>query len=637
MIEWNITAEAISMIVVAILLVYSFSNQNLRTYKSIVFNACLIVTFLAIMFDIVSVFSIQNYKILPIPFTYIVTLFYFLLTPLMSVMFCIYSLTLAYEGHPHLKKIMAFILIPYLIYAAFVFLNPLTHGIFTLDAVNGYARASISFSNYLIFYIYCGMGILFVLSNRKSISFLNRIVLYIYPVIAVIVVFIEQMQPVYVLTGTAAMCALLIIYLYLQNVRISIDQLTGLFNRSMLLKKLELHIKQNTPMSILVVSLRDFKFINDKFGQDQGDLFLKKIANYLTDTISHHTVYRYSGDEFAIVLVNYDKKQLADVLNTLALRFNLLWKIENNSCKIQAKICVAQFPLSVTTLSETVNSLEYALQKNTISNSIIFCNQEITHTINRKHLVANIMKDKIESNGFDVNYQCIFNTDKNRFIMAEALMRLHDDILGEISPDEFIPIAEQSGIIVAASYQLIEKVCIFIKKLLDKGIHFDGISINLSAVQFMQSDLFDNIIKIIRKYDVPPKKIKFEITESMMTSNYLEVTEFMDKMRSLGTLFALDDFGTGYSNFYHIVDLPFDYIKLDKSLITKSMTSTKTAIFFESIVSTLKNMGLDVISEGVETQKQLDFAKYCHCDYIQGYYYSRPVGEQSVETLFSIK
>ncbi|MEG0914474.1 MAG: diguanylate phosphodiesterase, partial [Christensenellaceae bacterium] len=141
MIEWNITAEAISMIVVAILLVYSFSNQNLRTYKSIVFNACLIVTFLAIMFDIVSVFSIQNYKILPISFTYIVTLFYFLLTPLMSVMFCIYSLTLAYEGHPNLKKIMAFILIPYLIYAAFVFLNPITNGIFTLDAVNGYARA----------------------------------------------------------------------------------------------------------------------------------------------------------------------------------------------------------------------------------------------------------------------------------------------------------------------------------------------------------------------------------------------------------------------------------------------------------------------------------------------------------------
>jgi EAL domain-containing protein (putative c-di-GMP-specific phosphodiesterase class I) len=251
--------------------------------------------------------------------------------------------------------------------------------------------------------------------------------------------------------------------------------------------------------------------------------------------------------------------------------------------------------------------------------------------------IEGLLHDALKNDGFEVYYQPLYNVYDCNFTEAEALLRLRDRSGNFVSPDEFIPVAEQSGLIMEIGNLVLDKVCKYIRSMLKCSADIDTISVNLSVVQLMQENAVSSLMDIIRRNGISPNRILFEVTESTLVSDYELISGKLREMKEQGVQFALDDFGTGYSNITHVTDMPFDVVKIDKSLIWESMENRKCNIMIRELAKTFKDINLSVIAEGVETKEQDDFARECKCDKIQGFRYARPMPVSQVGDYFGRK
>lgn len=235
------------------------------------------------------------------------------------------------------------------------------------------------------------------------------------------------------------------------------------------------------------------------------------------------------------------------------------------------------------------------------------------------------MRRTLADNKFLIYYQPLYNVHDGNFTEAEALLRLRDNDGIFVPPDEFIPIAEQCGLITEIGQVVLDRVCKYIRSMLRCSADIDTISVNLSVVQLMQNNIVPQLMDIIRSNEISPNRILFEVTESTLVSSYEQVGEKIREMSAEGVQFAIDDFGTGYSNISHVIDLPFDVVKLDKSLIWDSVQNRKCNIMIRELTKTFRDINLAVTAEGVETEDHDKFVRQCGCDKIQGYRYARPM------------
>ena len=238
-----------------------------------------------------------------------------------------------------------------------------------------------------------------------------------------------------------------------------------------------------------------------------------------------------------------------------------------------------------------------------------------------KDLLSHAMKE----HKFEIYYQPLYNVCDGNFTEAEALLRLRDRDGSFVSPEEFIPVAEQCGMIADIGDFVLDGVCKYIRAMQKCSVDIDSISVNLSVVQLMQDDAVPRLMDIIRRNGISPNRILFEVTEGTLVSDYELISAKICEMNEKGIQFALDDFGTGYSNITHVIDLPFDVVKIDKSLIWDSVRSRRCNIMIRELTKTFKDINLSVIAEGVETKEHDDFVRQCGCDKIQGFRYAHPM------------
>ena len=238
-----------------------------------------------------------------------------------------------------------------------------------------------------------------------------------------------------------------------------------------------------------------------------------------------------------------------------------------------------------------------------------------------KDLIYHALKNR----EFEIYYQPLYNVCDGNFTEAEALLRLRDREGNFLSPEEFIPVAEQCGMIADIGDLVLDGVCKYIRMMLKCSADIDSISVNLSVVQLMQENAVRRLMDTIRRNGISPNRILFEVTESTLVTDYELISGKICEMNEKGVQFALDDFGTGYSNITHVIDLPFDVVKIDKSLIWDSVRSRKCNIMIRELTRTFKDINLSVIAEGVETKEHDDFVRQCGCDKIQGFRYAHPM------------
>lgn len=633
--EWNIVAEYISLVILAIIWVYARKGSHLPTLKNKTFQGCLIITFCSILMNILSTTMIYHYAEIPLTLTWIVTSIYFVLTPLMGLTYFCYILSVIYAEPQQFKKTLGIGMLPAIGYIGLVIFNPWTKNLFDLNMSQGYSRGDLISITYIIFYFYCLTSIIVTLLNAKYIDRSIYKILAAFPVLAVIVIVIQQIEPNVILSGSAATCALLIIYLHLQNKQITLDYLTNMPNRQELLNMLAFMLKKTPDKNfvLLVLSLRDFRQVNNTYGQQKGDAFLKQMSQFLKQVGPLENVYRFGGDEFALLYNEGESSMIKQCLKSIEERMQQPWQIDNYSLYLSVVIGIVSHREQGETLEKMINAIEYAVYQAKRENNgfICYCDQEMLAQLERKNQIIDILKEKLSTKSFEMYYQPIYTVETQDFQYAESLMRIPDSPIGPIYPSEFIPIAEETGLIVEMTYVLLEKVCQFIKSMLNKGIQLGSIHVNFSGTQFSQTDLLEKVLKIVNSYDIPFSTIKIEFTESTLAESSHVVTEFALEMMKHGIKMGLDDFGTGYSNIATVIRIPFGTIKLDKSLVDASMKNQKSATAIRNLTNTFKELGMKVIAEGVETEEQKQLMIDFGVDQIQGFYFAKPMTAEDME------
>lgn len=624
--NWDISAEVVSAIMLCIIMVYARKGNLLPTLKNLVFQLCLLITFLFITSNILSTILLKYYHEVPHVLNLIVLLVYFVCAPLIGYTFYVYTLANVFEkDRMALTRHAIIAVLPAVGYLLIILCNPFNHMLFTLTSTDGYQQGPLMPLTYIVFYIYVALIVLIVLIRRNDLDKMVRYILAVFPLLSCVVILYQYFYPRTILTGTAATSSLLIIYLYLQNKQMFTDSLTGLMNRQEFNKMIELKMKSKHSFIILVVSLKDFKFINDKFGHQIGDHILLEVCHYLRQLVPLTSLYRYSGDEFAIFCEG--EEELNSYSNDIRNRMMNPWSIDQFELMVSYVLGGVYYPTVARNEEEIIKGLEFAVNqaKKFRMNDVCICSSSMLRKLQRDDEILSILKTCTVQNSFQVFFQPIYDVKEQRYNKAEALLRLPDNPLGFVSPEEFIPIAEENGLIVPITYQVLEKTCQFIKRLLDHQVDIVGVSVNFSIVQFLQEDLAEKVLKIIDSFQIPYHKIHIEVTESMLATNYETVVNFIQLMSKKGVEFLLDDFGTGYSTMSHVLTIPFHTIKFDKSLIWNAMLNEKAAIVVKKMIEAFVSIGEHVVAEGIETKEQADFISSCGGQYQQGYYYSKPV------------
>ena len=633
-----LVAEYVSAISLLIIIIYSRDASFVPNLKNNLFRYSTYAVFASIVITIFSTRSAENYRTVPLPLNVFLCTLYFLVISVMPLLFNFYTNAYLLEDSPKLKNIFLGLSVPYILASILYLTNPFTKLIFYFDE-SGYHRGDLNITTLILVILYSISIFTTLVALRKRTPKATMLIFGSIPLLVLSIFALQILFPRYVLTGSICTIATLILYLYLQNKRITIDVLTGFQNKTAFLSTLDMYLHKNEKISILLISLDDFKAVNDKFDEKTGDEFLVSISSFLKSILPSKILFRYSGDEFAIIIdddMPIDSKGLVDIL---LRRFSHIWSNGRCSYKLTVSISVVETPAHANNVDDAVILLEYLIDRCKANGKAqaLFCTKGTIDNLKRKNHITEILKEKIQNKEYTVLYQPIYSVEEKMFTSAESLLRVSDKDLGMIFPDEFIPIAEETGLIVDIGFIVLDKVCKFIKHLEEQKIKVDGISVNYSALQMIHENIVEETLRIIESNGIEPSKIRIEITESTFIENFDEVLQVMNRLQNKGVLFYLDDFGTGYSNLSYVTDLPFDFIKLDKSLVYHCETNEKSYNLMDALCNAFRISKMNIIAEGVETLCQCDLVFKLGGNYIQGYYYARPVPEEKAIEYFCLE
>jgi diguanylate cyclase (GGDEF)-like protein/PAS domain S-box-containing protein len=427
------------------------------------------------------------------------------------------------------------------------------------------------------------------------------------------------------------------------------DDLTGLPNRRLLLDRLNVAQsssgRSQSYGAILFIDLDNFKSINDKFEHNHANSLLIDVANRLKFSIREaDTVARLSGDEFVVMLENLSididdaAQKVAHIAENLLSIIRTPYSLNETMIHSQASVGISLFLDHNLSADEVIKHSEMAMYqaKEAGRNRVQFFDPQIQDSIETQNVIESDLHLALKYNQLELYYQ--IQLDKDRFpIGAEALVRWKHPQRGLVSPGEFIPIAEQSSLIIEIGNWVIETVCqqiaIWSKNALTKKL---VIAINISPRQFMHPDFVEQLASIVHKYQIDASLLKLELTESVMADDLELIIKKMYILKQVvGVTLSLDDFGTGYSSLSYLKKLPLDQIKIDQSFVRHMTTDYSDAMMVKNIIDLAHNFGFNVIAEGVETEAQLALLKKSGCMSYQGYLFSKPIPSTQFELLLN--
>ncbi|MDD2534404.1 MAG: EAL domain-containing protein [Eubacteriales bacterium] len=409
------------------------------------------------------------------------------------------------------------------------------------------------------------------------------------------------------------------------------DPLTGLKNRNALRifkSNVEAQAVTIQPHSVICLNLDNFRVINEDLGHHAGDQFITEIADKLF-AISKPlgTVYRNEGDEFVILVESIDLTIIQKMAKKILAVISEKLIINGRMYTITASIgmCLGS-PLE--TIFQTIKHADTALYvAKKVKNTTVLYSRDMEKARSREIVLEDDLRRAIDENQLELHFQPIYNVKTKMFDQAEALLRWNHPTLGRISPVEFIPIAEKTKLILPITDWVIREACQKIAAWNANGLQGIMVSVNLSFISFehRSDELVQYIEKTIKEAEISPKSLKLEITESTLMHDTEDVMLAFQALKKIGVRLALDDFGTGYSTFGYLKDLPLDIVKIDRSLIANIASNAKDQMILGSLIAIIQGLALEVVVEGVETKAQLDLLMQFGCDYIQGFYFSRPL------------
>lgn len=412
-----------------------------------------------------------------------------------------------------------------------------------------------------------------------------------------------------------------------------LDALTGLPNRRRFSQLVRQSInavenKSTASVGLLYLDLDGFKEVNDTHGHVTGDLLLEQVAARLREALRRgDELFRLGGDEFAVLLTRSDSitdsgRVAAHLLSTLQRPF----RIGGQELKVSGSIGITRFPnpaSDYTSLLQQADSAMY-VAKRAGRNRAAFYSDEIGQSVRERSQMLAELDGAVARNEISLHYQPQFDTSAQRIIRFEALARWNNRILGNVSPGRFIPIAEESGLIVELGAYILDTACNQAVQWVQRTGHAIPVAVNVSTMQLRSGSFANQVLDILGRTGLPPGLLELELTESIMLEDLANCREVLTHLRAAGVGLALDDFGTGYSSLSYLPELPFDRLKIARSFLEKVHRGRGGAALIQAVVGVAHNLDMSVVVEGVETERELSFIRSIGADEVQGFLLGRP-------------
>ena len=419
------------------------------------------------------------------------------------------------------------------------------------------------------------------------------------------------------------------------------DGLTGLPNRTLLADRIEQALRSarryRRQVAVLFVDLDQFKFINDSLGHDLGDRLLKIVAERLRGCVrSNDTVARQGGDDFVVVLSDLaGDEDAATVAQQIQLAVNRPLDIDEHELEVSCSIGISIYPKDGEDVRALLKNADVAMYraKEQGRNNFKFYTGELNDKAVARMTMEKHLRRALEREEFLLHYQPQVDLRTGRITGMEALLRWQSPELGLVSPAGFIPLAEETGLIVPIGEWVMKTACAQNRAWQAAGLSPLTMAVNLSPRQFRQEGLAETVARILRETGLEPRYLELEIVESLIMHDVQSATLILKKLKELGVQLTMDDFGTGYSSLSYLKQFPFDKMKIDQSFVREITSDPDSATIVRTIIAMAHSLNLRAVAEGVETEGQLSYLRSHGCEEMQGFYFSRPVPSGAFEQL----
>lgn len=617
---WDYSFAIPSILILGILLLNYFALQRLPIKKNKTFVGLLLIETVVISSDIIGSWACENYFDLPISTVYVSNMIFFVFFLLRGFFFFVLTCNIL-ELNP-IENLVKTVTcnIPLFFSILVVLSTPWTKAIFLVNE-DGYARG---FAYHLItftFLYYILFSIILVFSLRKYFKRLRELYgTILYLAILLIGLAFRIFLPKYLLMDTFCIMAILTINIIFMNPDFYIDRQTRLFNRDGI--RLYLDEKFSKKHSIFAFVIDHYSETTEIYGHKQMDAGLLLIGNYLKWKFGNTLIFYCRSGRFVFVVNN--NSEVDTIIDTLMERFKRPWISDDVELYLNisfAKIkCDYQGYTSDSILNVIVNALEIASRNN--EKTIIDIDDRAFIENHETILIKRALERATEDHSVAIFLQPIVDAKTHELVGAESLCRIFNSSGELISPDKFIPIAENNGRIYQLGEQVFEKTCAFIRDNDLEAFGLKWINVNLSTAQFMKKDLAESFEKLINEYHISHEKIHLEITEASITDELI-MKDQIEKLKQKGFELSLDDYGTGYSNASRLKHFPFHNVKIDMSLIWDYCNEPD--IILPTLVATFKRSGYTITAEGIETEEMANAMTQIGCNYLQGMYFSFPL------------
>lgn len=624
---FDICAITIALVVLFTILLRKMTKSR----ENRTFILLLVVVFFAGVFDMISSLFNTSADIENLFVSYFATGMYFVLLELSFFLFAIYVLDITGIRHTLRKPVLkVFFTIPFILVTFCTLLAPKLHTGYYFDETSTYIRTNSIVIFYMCGGLYCVFSIIIIFKNLQYVGLSKALSLCSCSFFSLIASFIQYKNPYILINVFAIALSLLYIMLFVTNPEEKMDFKSLLLNYDSYLRDTGRAIDTKRPITVIMMNITNFKNLEKMFSYDNMIELLRRIAAKIeaineSQELAGDLYYNNNG-QFRIVMDSKSKDLIKNGIEELYVMLNSVFLISGFDIALESNVCVVNYPEDFTKYEEFTNfgSLYFHEPKHS---EILYAKDLLDQ---RKYdIVArldSIIERGILNNGFEVYYQPVYCVGKEKFTHAEALVRLHDEQYGLILPDVFIQGAESNGTITRIGRIVLDEVCKFISSDEYKSLNLEKVCINVSPIQLMQKDYADEVISTLQRYNIRLDQIILEVKESEAYEDQKAILDNIEMLARVGIELSIDDYGTGYSNMTTVSKMPARAIKLDRGFVL-SEANEKYKVVVENSISLMKSLGKKVVVEGIETKEFLDKFVELGSDYIQGFYFSKPLPE----------
>ncbi len=622
MITLNIQLQITVICFLAIILFKYLKSEKLPLLATRCFSIMILLASINLIFDIVTVFTVSHADILAPWFNRLCHQIY--IGSLDSLMFSsyIYVDILGDSHRKFLKResVLAFII--YIISLGMIVFAPIY---FIESKFISYSYGPMLDVLYITTIIYMVLSISITFFYKHTLSQAKKMAILVGTAIWTIMVLVQYINPELQISSLFVVLMIFFVFITFENPTEHMDAELNCFNKRAFLLMIDETIRNKKNFYIVSLVFEDISFVYSKTIYEGENGILLQSIQEMKNAFGAE-VFRSKGNSFSVI-ISTKNMTMEECLK----------KIENTPIGItKIHINILECPKYATNVDEVFEIIKFASEQKVVSANhtipINIVDDTFLEMRTRTHQIESIIKTAIEEDGFEVWYQPIYSTKYSCFLSAEALVRLKDSqTIGFISPEEFIPIAEKKGLIMELGSIVFEKVCAFAAKTDLEAYGVKYVEVNLSGIQGVNPMLPKHLKLIMEKYQINPMFINLEITETATVESGEMLNRNMKQLRSMGCSFSMDDFGTGYSNLSQMAEISYDLVKIDKSLIWPCFDeiNEKPNLILSSVVNMIRMLGIKIVAEGVETKEQVEVLTNMGINYLQGYYFSKPITECS--------